>query len=129
MGQSKKEDRTAVTQRAAERFKFLRDRAGLSQLELVAKMKERGLGLSQKSVSNIETTAVDTGFGNLANLADFYRIPLWVVFLPDLTTEMLEGDRVKRLIKLMDDYLACDDTSRTLIEDVAGGYAGLASKE
>lgn len=111
------------------KLKVLREKAGLSQAELVRDMKKRGHPLSQKSVSNIERVEHDTQLSNYAAIAEHFGVPLWVMFVPGLTPELLEGEKLKRLEKLVQDYLACDDDQRGFTESMAAGYAGLNQKK
>lgn len=113
----------------AAKLKWLRDRESLSQLGLVKEMKKKGREVSQKSVSNIERIEHDSQLSNYVALADHFGVPLWVMFVPGLSTELLEGDRLKRLVGLVQDYLACSDDHRAFTEKMAEGYAGLNKKK
>jgi len=109
----------------ASKAKYLRERAGLSQIELEREMSRRGKDLSQKSISNIETQKHDAQVGNLAAIAAYFKVPLWVMFIPGLNPENLDPAKLKRLATLVEDYLTCESTEREFVEKMAAGYAGL----
>jgi transcriptional regulator with XRE-family HTH domain len=108
-----------------EKLKWLRERDGLSQADLERDMKKRGKKVSQKSFSNIERLEHSSQIKNFAAIAAHFGVPLWVMFVPGLDVSLLEGPKLKRIVTLVQDYLACDDTERELIEKMAAGYAGL----
>lgn len=110
----------------AEKATWLRKRAGLSQIELERAVKKRGDSISQKSVSNIETLKHDSQLGNYAAIAEYFGVPLWAMFVPGLSVDLLEGEKLRRLTSLVENYLTCDNSEREHIENMARGYAGLA---
>lgn len=125
MAQSKQETSRLAIATFVEHLKFLREQTGLSQAGLEKKMKEQGTDLSQKSISHIETFEVDPGFSNLSGIAASFGVPLWVMIVPGLDKDMLQGEKLKRLVRLVEDYMACDDTNRAHVENLAAAYADL----
>jgi transcriptional regulator with XRE-family HTH domain len=113
----------------AEKLKWLRERHGLSQADLEREMKKRGRAVSQKSVSNIERGEHDSQISNFAALAEHFGVPLWVMLIPGLDTSLLEGDNLKRLVRLVEDYLKVPDGDRAHIENMAAGLARLNTKK
>lgn len=113
----------------AVKAKWLRERAGLSQIALEREMNRREEGPSQKTVSNIENQKYSSQIGNLAAVAAYFKVPLWVMFIPELHTDNLEPDKLKRLATLVEDYLSCDNAEREFVEKMAAGYAGLRRRK
>lgn len=107
----------------AEKATWLRKRAGLSQIELERAVKKRGDSISQKSVSNIETLKHDSQLGNYAAIAEYFGVPLWVMFIPGLEMDYLEGDRLKRLVSLVGSYMACSEIHQARVEEYAATLA------
>jgi len=121
---------TKTAERAAETFRdkllwLRKQRRHISQEDLAAAVKRRGGSLSQKSVSNIENLSHNSTLASYAEVADELGVPVWVMFIEDLDFAFLEGPRLQRLTKLVEDYKNCTDEQREYIEKMATGYAGL----
>lgn len=125
MDQSKQDTIRGALSTFVENLKWLRAKSELSQTALGARMTESGTDLSQKSVSNIEKFVVDPGFSNLAAIASHFGVPLWIMILPGIDKDLLEGERLKRVVKLMEDYVACEDAERAHIENLAAAHASV----
>lgn len=125
MGQSKQEVLKEAQETFVAHLKYLRNKAGLSQMALQRETERGGMKVSQGTISNIEADDTDSGFSNYAALAAHFGVPLWVMLIPGLDTELLEGDHLKRFRKLVEDYLACDGTARAHIENMAAAHASL----
>jgi hypothetical protein len=54
-----------------------------------------------------------------------WGLPVWAMFVPGTTRDMFENDatRIKRLVRLVTDYLDASDFQRTSIEGMAAGLA------
>lgn len=113
----------------AEKLKWLREHRKVAQMDLEREMKRRGIGGGQKSVSNVETLKHDSQLGTYSAIADYFGVPPWVMFIPGLDVKLLEGERLKRLEKLVQDYLQCNDTERTHVENMAAAHASLHRKK
>lgn len=120
---------------AAEAFRkklvWLREEyRGISQEALAEAVKARGGKLSQKSVSNLENPEFNhnSTLAKFAQAADEFGVPPWVMFHPGIDFALLQGKPLQRLVKLIDDYLACQDDQREFVEKMAAGYAGLNPK-
>lgn len=113
----------------AEKLKVLRERRGVAQMDLEREMKKRGAKVVQKSISNIETLKHDSQLGTYAAIADYFGVPTWVMFIPGLDSELLEGEKLHRLKKLVENYLKCDDTERGHVENMAAAHAALHRKK
>jgi hypothetical protein len=62
-----------------------------------------------------------------AAVADHYGLPaVWPMFVQGTTRDMFEdATKIKRLVKLVSDYLDCSDAKRGNIEGMAAGLAEL----
>ena len=60
-----------------------------------------------------------SGIANMAAVADHFGVPLWVMLVPELPLEMVHGDGLKRLDKLVKGYIAAEPQARRRIEEVA----------
>jgi hypothetical protein len=61
-----------------------------------------------------------------AAIAEFYGLPaVWPMFVAGTTKDMFEAEaaKIKRLVKLVGDYLDCAETERINIEGIAAGLA------
>lgn len=125
MGQSQQEVLREARAVFVEHLKRMRANAGLSQMALQRETERAGMKVSQGTISDIEGNDTDSGFSNFAALAAHFGVPLWAMIIPGLQTEMLEGDKLKRLVKLMQDYVACDDAGRVHTENMAAAHASL----
>jgi hypothetical protein len=55
-----------------------------------------------------------------------WGFPVWAMMIPETTRDMFEDPtRMNRLVKVMQDYLACFDDDRGNIEGMAAGLAEL----
>ena len=41
-----------------------------------------------------------------AELADHFGVPVWVMFIPDLPREMLDGQKLKGLVQHVEEHVA-----------------------
>lgn len=114
---------------AGQKIRWLRKRAGLSQKALEELLKRRGAKGSQKSMSNLETAAHDSGIGLYKAVCAQFDVPLWVMFIPCEPAELLEPEKLRRVVKLMHDYLACDENQRDHIANMAAGFSALKPKK
>lgn len=112
-----------------ENLKELLRRQELSQAGLGRALSRGNGGVSTKTINNIVEARHPPELGNLSTIAEFFGVPLWVMFIPGLPKEMLERSSLERLRKLMDDYLACGDNERRFTENMAAGYAGLKKQK
>ena len=87
-------------------------------------MKRRGTPVSTKTINNIVNARHPPELGNLAAIADYFGVPLWVMLVPGLPLDMVAGEPLKRLDKLIQNYIACTPAGRKAAEDVASAYSG-----
>src|SRR5688572_16577609 len=102
----------AAQEAFAPKLKHLMGAHGMSQEGLGDALKRGGASVSQKTISNIGQGNHNTQIGNMAAIADHFGVPLWVMLVPDLPLDMLSGDSLKRLDRLMRDYIACEPENR-----------------
>ena len=114
---------------AAQKIKWLRIGQRLSQKDLELDMKRKGHVVSQTSVSNVERGKHSSQVGNFQAFADYFGIPLWLLFLPGDPQQLLEGDRRKRIVQLVEDYLSCDDEGRKHTENMAAAHASVKPRK
>lgn len=98
---------------------------GMSQAGLGRELKKRSYTVSTKTINNIVKGRHPPELGNLSAIAEYFEVPLWVMFIPGLTKEVLQKPQLSRLVMMMANYLACEDPQRMLVEGVTAGYAGL----
>jgi transcriptional regulator with XRE-family HTH domain len=113
----------------AAKLKWLREHRKVAQMDLEREMKKRGKKVRQKTVSNIEQLVHDSQLGTYAAIAEHFGVPVWVMFIPGLDVALLEGEKLQRLKKLVEDYLRCDDVERKHAENMAAGFADLHRKK
>ena len=92
-------------------------------------MKRRGLKVATKTINNIVNGRHSPELGNLAAIAEHFKVPLWVMFIPDLPRELLDSDKLHRLTKLVEDYCATEETKRVHIENMANGQRSLSPQK
>ncbi len=129
MAQTKQDVLREARETFVAHLKHLRNSAGLSQMALQRETEREGIKVSQGTISDIESDSADSGFSNYAALAAHFGVPLWLMLIPGLDTDLLEGDRLKRFRKLVEDYVACEDTTRVHIENLAAAHASLKHKK
>lgn len=119
--------RKSPLQEALEAFgatlEQLLERDDVSQAELGRRMSKGGHDIATKTINNIAKARHPPELDNLAAIADYFGVPLWVMFVPGLKPELLEKDKLQRLIKYVDDYLLCSDEERKHPEGVVSGFA------
>jgi hypothetical protein len=74
----------------------------------------------------IDDPEADPPLSAYAAVAESLGLPaLWPMFIPGTTRDMFEEDaaKLKRLVKMVGDYLDCPDTERGHIECMAAGLA------
>lgn len=114
-------------------LKAYRSLQNISQAELGRIVREKvpgriTEGFAVKNISNIEAGRYKPELGTLSAIAEAIDVPLWVMFLPGINKEILASPYKERLIKLMQDYMRCDDTGRLHTENMAAGQAALRNK-
>jgi CTP synthase (UTP-ammonia lyase) len=78
--------------------------------------------LESAIVENLESD--DPPISAFAEVAAQYDLPIWAMVVPGTTRDMFEDiSKMKRLIKLVSDYLDCPDSWRSNVEDLAAGFA------
>lgn len=85
--------------------------------------------VSTKTINNIVNARNPPQLDNLSTIADYFDVPLWVMFIPELPKELLEKEKLARLQKLVEDYLLCANDERRFAENIAAGYAGLRTQK
>lgn len=106
----------------APKLKHLLERDKLTQPELARQLKRRGQRVAPKTINNIANAKHSPEVGNLAVIADHFGVPLWVMLIPGLPLDMLNGALLSRLDAIVKDYIACDSEHRTHLEQVAAAY-------
>lgn len=87
----------------------------------LAKAVEAAGGPVSKTTYNILSKRHPPNLDNWAFIAKALDIPLWVLLIPglDQRDDLLKNDGLKRLAKLVENYMACDDAKRQEAEIVA----------
>lgn len=107
----------------APKLKYLLERNELSESALGRALKRQGESVSTKTINNLAAARENSKLGTLAVIADHFGVPLWVMLIPKLPNEMIEGDALKRLAGLIDDYVEADAGGRKQIENLAEAFA------
>lgn len=87
----------------------------------LARAVEAAGGPVSKTTYNILSKKHPPNLDNWAFIAKALDIPLWVLLIPGLDEhdDLLKNDGLKRLVKLVESYMACDDGKRQEAEIVA----------
>lgn len=109
----------------APKLEELMGRRKLSEPGLEREMKRRGRKVATKTINNIVNGRHSPELGNLANIAEHFGVPLWVMFIPDLEMGFLDEERLAKLVKLVTDYCATDPSRREHIESMAAAQRSL----
>jgi hypothetical protein len=81
------------------------------------------------TISNVENLEGDPPLSTYAAAAAEWGLPVWAMMIPETTKDMFTDiAKIKRLVKLMRDYLDCSDSQRSNIEAMAAGLAELNRK-
>lgn len=107
----------------AQKYQQLLELRDLSESQLGRELKARKTPVNTKTLNNIGNVAHPTQLDNLTAVADYFGLPLWVMFLPGMPKAMLPKPFSDRLVKMMRDYLDCDDADRLEVEKLASIYA------
>lgn len=107
----------------AEKYQQCLELRGLSESELGRQLKARKTPVHTKTLNNIGKGRHPPKLHNLTAIADYFGLPLWIMFLPGMPKTMLPKPFSDRLITLMADYLECEDGDRLEIEKLAAVYA------
>ena len=97
---------------------------GMSKAKFAKEAVSKGV-LSKKTVYNVLNAANPPKLETYAEVARLLHVPLWVLLLDDLPerVDLKDPTALKRLVRLMDNYLQASDTGRKDIETVAEGEA------
>jgi transcriptional regulator with XRE-family HTH domain len=101
----------------------LLEKEDISQAELGRLMTKDGHEIATKTINNIVKARHPPELDNLAAIAAYFEVPLWVMFIPGLKPELLDKDKLERLIKYVEDYLQCTDNERRHPEGIVSGFA------
>ena len=107
----------------APKLEFLLERNNLSESALGRALKRQGQPVSTKTINNLAKARENAKVGNLAVIADHFGVPLWVMLIPNLPPEMIEGEALKRLAGLIEDYIDADSGGRKQTENLAAAFA------
>jgi transcriptional regulator with XRE-family HTH domain len=86
-------------------------------------MRRKRKKVSAKTINNIVNNRHPAQIDNLAAIAEFFEVPLWVMFLPELPKELLQNPFKERLVRMVENYLLCDGDGRQNIESIAAVFA------
>jgi hypothetical protein len=94
----------------------------------MVKQRSRQAGPSEKTVNNAVNARHDAKISTLNSIAEALEVPLWVLLIPGLDKhpDLLRGEGLKRLVRLVENYMTCDDGRRSEAEVVA--HAGAILK-
>jgi hypothetical protein len=87
----------------------------------LARAVEADGGPVSKTTYNILAKRHPPNLDNWAFIAKALDVPLWVLLIPGLDqhADLIKNDGLKRLAKLVDNYMTCDDQRRGEAEVVA----------
>lgn len=106
----------------APKLDHLLKKQGMSQSELGRQLKRRGHAVAPKTINNIVNAQHSAQIGNMASIADFFGVPLWVMLIPGLPLDMVEGESLLRLNKMIQDYIATEPENRQHAENIAAAW-------
>lgn len=94
---------------------------GDRELFRMVKQRSRQTGPSEKTVNNALKARHDAKISTLNAIAEALEVPLWVLLIPGLDkhVDLLKNDGLRRMVKLVENYMACDDAKRADAETVA----------
>ena len=76
----------------------------------------RRAGVNQKTISNILNCVKAVQLDKLEGIARAFRLAPWQLLVPDLPTDLLDREKLDRLIS---SYLSCDDAARAIVHHIA----------
>lgn len=87
----------------------------------LARAAEAAGGPVMKTTYNILSKKHPPNLENWSFIAKALNVPLWVLLIPrlDQHEDLLKEDGLKRLVTLVDNYMACDESRRADAETVA----------
>jgi hypothetical protein len=86
-------------------------------------------GISEKTISNVENLESDPPLSTYAAAAAYWGLPMWAMVVPGTTRDMFEDlTKMRRMVQLVQDYLACPDTERGNIEGMVAVLAKINRK-
>jgi len=92
----------------------------MKRVDLARELQANG-GPTLKTTYNILSKRHPPNLENWAYIARALDVPLWVLLVPGLDQhpEILKADGLRRLVQLVENYVACDDSRRREAEIVA----------
>lgn len=94
-------------------------------IEKTMKKSKVGKVVSKKTLNNIRNLRHPPELSNLEAVANYFQIPLWIMFLDELPPEFLLSPDKERLARLVRDYLDCDERPRADAENLVAAHANL----
>lgn len=93
------------------------------ELYRMVKKLYRGEVPGEKTVNNAINARHDAKISTLNSIAEALKLPLWVLLIPDLPSELLHDPDAQRLVRLVQNFLASSGEGRVHIENVAAAAA------
>lgn len=91
----------------------------------LASEAERKKRSASKTIYNALKQSHPPSYKTLIAIAETLEIPLWLLMIPNLPKELLDSPGRERLLRLVGDYLACDETRHKQVAEFTAGLADL----
>lgn len=75
--------------------------------------------VTRKTLNNLRERRHPPQLLTLEGVAKWFKVPLWMMFIEGLPDEFLQNPHRDRLVKLIEDYMSCDDNGRAQTENAA----------
>lgn len=95
----------------------------MNRAELGESMEKAVRSVSQKTVYNVADQKHPPKLETLVAIAEKLKIPLWVMFIPDLPPELLEPSELARFTDMIGNYFETLPDHRQHIESTAVTWA------
>lgn len=96
-------------------------------------MNVNGLGIEverktrtvKKTVYNALKATHPPEMKSLVDIAETLNIPLWLLMIPDMPAELLDGPEREKFLRTVENYKACDSTRRDQVANFAAAIGDL----
>lgn len=91
----------------------------MNKNDLGKAIEARGLASNKTAYNVLSTEPQPRQLESLAAVAEVLDIPLWVLMIPEIPKELLDGAARQQFITAVQHYIGCDEEGRREIADTA----------
>lgn len=92
---------------------------GMNKNDLGKAIEAKGLASNKTAYNVLSDEPQPRKLESLAAVAEVLDIPLWILLIPEIPKELLDGEARKQLIATVQHYMACDEEGRREVADTA----------